>query len=229
VPKLPKFIRDLRYRLFFGLLLSRRFKLVTLCGPGSICPWTICPDGLNAKSVIYSGGVGSDISFEHELARRFGCKVVLLDPSPTGVKTMALPENKIPQFHYFPVALAGCAGRLDLASPLHGDSWSVKNDSTVKVDVPCTDLLSLMRQNQHDHIDLLKLDIEGSEYEVIDDFLKRRIPVRQVSVEFHHTLIPGIRRSRTIRAIFKLIASGYKLISQEGENYTFIRPTTGTL
>jgi hypothetical protein len=66
------------------------------------------------------------------------------------------------------------------------------------------------------------LDIEGSEYEVIDDFLKRRIPVRQLSVEFHHALIPGIRRSRTIRSIFKLLAHGYKLICQDGENYTFI-------
>jgi FkbM family methyltransferase len=222
MPKLPKFIRDLRYRLFFGMILSRRFNLITLCAPGSICPWTICPDGLNAKSIIYSGGVGSDISFEHELVRRFSCEVVLLDPSPTGVKTMALPENKIPEFHYFPLALAGCTGRLNLAPPPHGDSWSVENDSTVKVDVPCTDLLSLMRQNRHDHIDLLKLDIEGSEYDVIDDFLKRKIPVRQLSVEFHHAIIPGIRRSQSIRAVFKLIARGYKLICQEGENYTFI-------
>lgn len=221
MPKLPKFIRDLRHRLFFGLILSRRFNLATLCAPGSVCPWTICPDGLNAKSVIYSGGVGSDISFEHELVRRFGCEVVLLDPSPTGVKTMALPENNIPQFRYFPLALAGSTGRIELASPLQGD-WSAKHNSSVKVDVPCTDLLSVMRQNQHDHIDLLKLDIEGSEYEVIDDFLKRRIPVRQLSVEFHHAIIPGIRRSQSIRAIFKLIARGYKLICREGENYTFI-------
>ncbi len=219
--KLPKSIRDLRYRLFFGLILSRRFELATLCAPGSVCPWTICPDGLNANSVIYSGGVGSDISFEHELVRRFGCEVVLLDPSPMGLKTMALPENNIPQFHYFRLALSGRTGTLELASPLQGD-WSAKHNSSVKIEVPCTDLLSLMRQNHHDHIDFLKLDIEGSEYEVIDDFLKRRIPVHQLSVEFHHSIIPGIRRSQTIRVIFKLIARGYKSICLEGENYTFI-------
>lgn len=221
MPKLPKFIRDLRHRLFFGLILSRRFNLATLCAPGSVCPWTICPDGLNSKSVIYSGGVGSDISFEHELVRRFGCEVVLLDPSPTGVKTMALPENNIPQFHYFQLGLAGHSGKLELGSPLQGD-WSASVNSATKVEVPCTDLPSLMRQNQHDHIDLLKLDIEGSEYDVIDDFLTRRIPVRQLSVEFHHAIIPGIRRSQSIRAMFKLIGRGYKLICQEGENYTFI-------
>lgn len=220
-PRLPSVIRDLRYRLFFGLVLNRGFKLATLCAPGSICPWTICPDGLNAKSIIYSGGVGSDISFEHELVKQFGCDVFLLDPSPTGVKTMALPENKISQFHYFALALAGRVGTLELGSPVQGD-WSASINSATMVQVSCTDLPSLLRQNGHDHIDLLKLDIEGSEYEVIDDILKLRILVRQISVEFHHAIIPGIRRSQTIRSIFKLLAGGYKLICQEGENYTFI-------
>jgi FkbM family methyltransferase len=221
---LPKKLKDLRHHLFYNLLLKRHFKLVTLCAPGSICPWTICPSGLNAKSIVYSGGIGSDITFEHELVKQFGCDIVLCDPSPTGLKTMALPENKIPQFHYFPVALAAHSGQLNMAPPLNGqgNSWFARSDSTGKLDVPCTDLLSLMRQNHHKHIDLLKLDIEGSEYEVIDDFLKRRIPVRQICVEFHHGILPGFRRSQTIHSIFKLISRVYKLISKEGANHTFI-------
>jgi hypothetical protein len=111
-----------------------------------------------------------------------------------------------------------------MAPPLvpQGDSWHARNDSTAKITVPCTDLLSLMRQNRHEHIDLLKLDIEGSEYEVIGDFLKRRIPVRQICTEFHHGILPGIRRTQTIRSILKLITRGYKLISMEGANHTFI-------
>jgi hypothetical protein len=111
-----------------------------------------------------------------------------------------------------------------MAPPLNGqgNSWFARSDSTGKLDVPCTDLLSLMRQNHHKHIDLLKLDIEGSEYEVIDDFLKRRIPVRQICVEFHHGILPGFRRSQTIHSIFKLISRVYKLISKEGANHTFI-------
>jgi len=202
---------------------NRRFELITLCAPGSICPWTICPDGLNAKSVIYSGGVGSDISFEHELVKKFDCAVVLFDPSPTGIKTMALPENKIPQFRHFPLALAAHAGKLTMAPPLdpQGDSWFAQDEGSAKIEVPCTDLQSLMAQNGHQHIDLLKLDIEASEYEVIDDLLQRRIPIRQICVEFHHGIVPGIRRGQTIRSMLKLIARGYKLLNQEGANHTF--------
>jgi FkbM family methyltransferase len=223
---LPKSLKDLRYRLFYGLVLNRRFELVTLCAPGSICPWTICPTWLDARSIVYSGGVGSDISFEHELVKRFGCQVVLFDPSPTGVRTMELPENKIPQLRYFPLALAAHTGALTMSPPLdaEGDSWVPGKSATASLEVRCADLHSLMAQNHHDHIDLLKLDIEGSEYEVIDDLLKRRIPIQQICVEFHHGIIPGIRRAQSIRAMLKLMARGYKLLCQEGANHTFLLP-----
>ncbi len=224
MPALAKRLRDLRYRLFYGLLLTRRYQLVTLCAPGSICPWTICPDGLSSKSIVYSGGVGSDISFEHELVKRFNCDVVLYDPSPTGLETMALPQHKIPQFHFFPVALAGHSGTLKMAPPLdaQGDAWFPQAHAAGTIEVPCTDLASFLERNGHKQVDFLKLDIEGSEYEVIEHILSRRIPVRQICVEFHHGILPGIRRSQTIRSMFKLIARGYKLLHQEGANHTFI-------
>jgi FkbM family methyltransferase len=223
---LPIQIRNLRYRLFYGLLLNRPYELLTVCAPGSICPWTICPTGLNGHSIIYSGGVGSDISFEHELVKKFGCQVFLCDPSPTGLKTMELPENKIPEFHYFPVGLAAHAGKLRMAEPLDatGDSWFAGDEKTARLEVPCTDLSSLMAQNGHNHIDFLKLDIEGCEYEVIDDLLTRRLPIRQICVEYHHGILPGIHRSRTIRSMLKLLAHGYKLLNQVGGNHTFILP-----
>ena len=218
-------LKDLRHRLFYAMLLKRDFKLVTLCAPGSICPWTICPDGLDEKSIVHSGGIGSDISFEHELVRRYGCHIVLYDPSPTGVRTMALPENKIPQFHFVPFALAGNHGTLKIAPPLQpdGDAWFPRADAAGTLEVPCIDLQTSMKQSGHQHIDLLKLDIEGSEYEVIDNLLQNRIPVRQICVEFHHAILPGYRRSQTVRAIRKLILNGYKLICREGENLTFIK------
>jgi FkbM family methyltransferase len=220
--------RDLRYRLFYGLVLRKRSDLATLCAPASICPWTICTTGLDRNSIIYSGGVGSDISFEHELVRRFGCKVVLLDPSPTGVRTMAMGENKIPQFNYFPVALAGHTGALRMAPPLvaNGDSWYTTREGRAEVEVSCTDLTTLMARNKNEHIDLLKLDIEGSEYEVIDDILKRAIPIKQICVEYHHGILPGIRRSQSIRSMLKLMRRGYRLVRQEGLNHTFIREAT---
>jgi len=219
-----KSLKDLRYRIFYGLVL-RKADLIVLGAPDSICKWTVSPNGLGPESIVYSGGIGSDISFEHALVQKFRCNVFLLDPSPTGVKTMALEENKIPQFHFLPLALAGFTGKLRLAPPLDatGDSWFAQAEAPGQMEVPCTDLVSLMKQHQHKRIDLLKIDIEGSEYEVLDHLLKHRLPIRQIAVEFHHGILPGIARGQTITAMLKLIARGYRLVDQTGANHTFIR------
>jgi len=220
---LPKPIRDLRYRIFYGLLLSRKFKLVMLGDRSYGVQWTICPTGLGPESVVYSGGVGEDISFEHALVKQFGCKIVLLDPSPTGLKTMQRPENQIPQLQFRPLALTAKPGKLKLAPPPAGGiSWFASDAGAATLEVDCTDLSSLMQQNGHRHIDLLKLDIEGCEYEVIDDLLQRRIPVRQICADFDYGHVPGVRRSQAIRAMLKLAARGYRLVCQDGGNHTFV-------
>ena len=219
-------LKDLRFKIFYGALICRRFPLITLGSHN--CSWVLCPDGLNSNSVVYSGGVGRDITFEHELVKKYGCQVVLFDPSPTGLETMSLPANKIPQFKHNAVALAGQCGTLKFGKPIFEDegSWHKQQitENTAVLEVPCVDLETLMRQNGHNHIDLLKIDIEGAEYEVIDDLLKRRLPIKQILVEFHHQWLDGVTRNQAVRAILKLVAAGYKLTKKDGENHSFLKP-----
>jgi FkbM family methyltransferase len=221
---MPWNFKTIRYRIFYALVLDHARKVVSLGNPEGVCQWNVWPGGLKKGCVVYSGGVGDDVSFEHDLVKQFGCSVVLLDPSPIGLKTMTLPENQITQFHFFPVALAGHKGKLKLGEPEPGDkSWYARKAAAAGIEVSCTDLRSLMEENRHDHIDLLKLDIEGSEYDVIKGILQHRIPVRQICVEYHHGILPGISRGRTLRSILSLIRCGYKLVDQFGNNHTFVR------
>jgi FkbM family methyltransferase len=37
----------------------------------------------------------------------------------------------------------------------------------------------------HNRIDLLKVDIEGAEYTVLQDLIQERIPVTQILIDFH--------------------------------------------
>ncbi len=221
---LPETLRTWRYRLFYKVLLENRGERLRLGKEAGGCSWTICPTGLTNESVVYTGGVGNDVSFETELVGRYGCRIVLCDPSPTGARTMALPQNRIPQFTFVQAALANRHGKIQLAAPLNpeGDWWLTQSPGVPATEFPCIDLRTLMLQNGHDHIDLLKLDIEGSEYAVIDDLLARRLSVTQLCVEFHHGVLPGVRRSQSIRAMFKLLRNGYCLIDQHDSNHTFI-------
>jgi hypothetical protein len=80
----------------------------------------------------------------------------------------------------------------------------------------------------HARIDLLKMDIEGAEYEVIDDLLAGPVPVRQLLVEFHHRW-PEVGIAKTRTAIRKLNAAGYRIfsVSPSGEEYGFLAAGAG--
>ena len=80
-----------------------------------------------------------------------------------------------------------------------------------------------MKKNHHTQIDLLKMDIEGSEYVVLDNLIKENVAVTQICIEFHHRF-EGIGLQKTKRAIEDLNKNGFKLvaISDTKEEYTFV-------
>lgn len=109
----------------------------------------IVPKQLNSNSIVYSFGVGEDISFDEEVIHEFGCPVYAYDPTP---------KSKI----------------------------FVEQNKKMPIEVDVKKLSTLMQENSHTHIDLLKMDIEGSEYAVLDNILKEKIDIKQICVEVHH-------------------------------------------
>ena len=75
----------------------------------------------------------------------------------------------------------------------------------------------------HARLDVLKMDIEGAEYDVIDDLINSRVVVDQILVEFHHhqRYVP---LARTRRAIEGLRQVGYRVfhVSASGHEYSFM-------
>jgi hypothetical protein len=80
-----------------------------------------------------------------------------------------------------------------------------------------------MRLLGHYRIDLLKLDIEGAEYDVIRDMLVSSIDVRQLLVEFHHRF-RGIGKGATAAALADLHRAGFRIfyISPHGREYALV-------
>ena len=55
---------------------------------GGLSQWTMVTRDMRPGAVVYSGGVGEDISFEKELVRRFGVDIHIFDPSPIAGRTI---------------------------------------------------------------------------------------------------------------------------------------------
>ena len=75
----------------------------------------------------------------------------------------------------------------------------------------------------HGHIDLLKMDIEGAEYQVVDDICRSGIRPKQILVEFHHRF-SNVGIAKTKNAINRLRNIGYGVfsISNSGEEVSMI-------
>jgi FkbM family methyltransferase len=190
--------------------------------------WCVCPADLSRSSVVYSMGVGEDISFDLALIERFGLQVHAFDPTPRSIEW--LRKQTVPPefaFHAFGVAdFDGNCAFLPPENPAHVSHTMVKRHSSrPAIEVPVHRLGTIMNILGHQQINLLKMDIEGAEYGVLADMLACRIPVQQLLVEFHHRW-PHLGFAKTKQAIQALNAAGYLIfsVSPSGEEYGFCGP-----
>ena len=189
--------------------------------------WCVCPNGLSASSIVYSFGVGEDISFDLELIRRFGACVHAFDPTPRSIEWVAkklLSEKFV--FHAYGVSdFDGAAKFLPPVNPAHVSHTLLARETPWPgIEVPVHRLMTIMKQLGHACIDLLKMDIEGAEYAVLHDLLASGISVNQLLVDFHHRW-PELGPQKTKQAVRDLNSAGYRIfdVSPSGEEYSFLR------
>jgi len=191
--------------------------------------WDVARGSLDSKSVVISAGVGKDISFDLEVNKAHDCRVIMVDPSPTGRQTIEQSKPLPPGLVFESIGIADRDENISFASPYHQDEGSFRLPADAH-SLPthtfrCERIATLMRRHALNSIDLLKLDIEGFEYGVLRDLLKTKCEVGQICVEFHHGIVPGIGKGDSLRAILRLAAAGYRLISRAQLNYTFLKRT----
>lgn len=189
---------------------------------------------LGPDSVIYSFGIGHDLSFDLAVVARFGSVVHAFDPTPDSIRWIAeqrLPERVV--FH--PVGVADRDGQARFRppdNPAHVSHAMIGEGMAQHetVEFPVRTLPGLMKDLGHARLDLLKMDIEGAEYAVLDALCRDRLSVDQIVVEFHHGH-PGFNARRTRAALDTLRAAGYLLfhVSSRGEEYSFLHERLSAL
>jgi len=92
------------------------------------------------------------------------------------------------------------------------------------IEVPAYSLSSITEKLGHNHIDVLKMDIEGAEYEVLEGLLDSPVLPTQLLVEFHHRFVEnGLERTYDI--INRLRGADYEIfaISEIGREISFLK------
>jgi FkbM family methyltransferase len=212
-------------------------------------PWTVRADLLSGRPQVISAGLSDDVEFEEEFLQRHPGRMLALDPTPLSRRVVEelIAVHGAEMVTFVPDALDGCEGEqiyLAEIDPQTGEHLYYYSDESggppelenatgraegvaprfEQATVRSRTVADLMSEHELEDLDLLKLDIEGGEYAVIDSVLDAGLAVRQIAVEFHHRFA-GIGWGKTGRAISRLREHGYHLawVSDWGEEFLFVR------
>jgi FkbM family methyltransferase len=229
---MKQFLKILRRILYIiigkDVFYKRQVKCISERHGSAHGGWIICPTHVNEHSIIYSFGIGTDISFELSVSQKYRPEIHAFDPTPRSIEWVKKQNisNKVILHEY---GLADRDGTVKFYPPdnpefishsIYNHQYSQKNS----IEVPVKRLNTIMQELNHSRIDILKMDIEGSEYQVVEDILDSQIEIYQILIEFHHRF-SNIDVQLTKNAIQNLNNHPYKIFysSPLGEEYCFIK------
>lgn len=193
------------------------------------CGWSIPRDFLRANSVVVDVGLGEDVSFSRALADTYGCRVHGFDPTPRAIAYMKSLDAASFDVHEFGVA--GSTGTATFYLPndesyVSGSLVRAEHVGNKSIDVRLLGMRDVLRTIGADHVDLLKVDIEGAEYDLIDspEFRECAPRIGLLCIEFHHrwrSYGPGA----TLKAVKTLRSLGFRCVwrsRSSNEEFTFL-------
>jgi hypothetical protein len=159
-----------------------------------------------AACTVYSFGVRTDSSFEDEMATKFGCDVFEFDPSPN----LSPPAPSSDRIKFNPWGLRG----KDETFPLLGANVQGYSLATIQKKLGHTGSA----------IDVLKVDIEESEWDVLSDILFSpankdvELPFHQLLVELH--FMDNVFDSwRVVQLVVGMLQKGFLPFHKELNGY----------
>jgi FkbM family methyltransferase len=205
--------------------------------------------GLDENSIIYSAGVGEDMSFDLLLWNKLKSKIVLIDPTIRAIQyfqeiqhyfndnqnykekfknTYLNDLNFKPNFEdfcYIDKALWNKNEKLKFfkqSNPLYVSQSLIENMYTNDYyEVETITLIEIMKKFSHTKIDLLKMDIEGAEINVLENMLNNNIFPKFLLIEFDLKLKNKDFYNTTDKIINTLLELGYLILKNDNFNITF--------
>ena len=175
-----------------------------------------------SKPIIYSFGIGTDISFDLEASKKFKVPIFMYDPTPKVSEYMRKFRNKkdfiftnegiFSEEKTMKFYLSNIKNKVNSSIyPIHGKRGPYKY-------VKCRTLSDFMKINNHHRIDILKMDIEGAAVDVMEDMLKNTtIRPKQIVTEIEVINIenPLTYMPRVIDLMQRMKTNNYEIYNQK--------------
>eukprot|EP00670_Eutreptiella_braarudii_P011591 CAMPEP_0174328496 /NCGR_PEP_ID=MMETSP0810-20121108/15178_1 /TAXON_ID=73025 ORGANISM="Eutreptiella gymnastica-like, Strain CCMP1594" /NCGR_SAMPLE_ID=MMETSP0810 /ASSEMBLY_ACC=CAM_ASM_000659 /LENGTH=242 /DNA_ID=CAMNT_0015442607 /DNA_START=15 /DNA_END=743 /DNA_ORIENTATION=+ len=218
--------------IYVTLLLCFCISVITAEVVGSSYGgWIVDESRLNERSIVYSFGLGTDITFDKALIQRYNLHVYGFDNTPIASRYLektTLPPN----FHWVKVLLWHNNTILTMSLPrAHGVSMTAAEIGSVrdgrfahhpmrqKFNLRARCLETIMKMLGHKRIDVLKIDIEGAEFAIVEAWVAKRKKIHacQLLLETHERFYAHQGEMKLERLREQLSELGFVYKSDKGD------------
>jgi FkbM family methyltransferase len=153
---------------------------------------------LTPDSVVVDAG-GYHGEFAKTINGKYGSIIFVLEPLKSlhdNIETMFRLNPRVIPLNY---ALAARTEQADIS--LEGDASSLHTNSGLTERIQCVDVQEFFETNNIETVDLLKLNIEGAEYDVLDRIIELDLlpSINNIQIQFHRFVPDCGRRRDAIR------------------------------
>ena len=156
---------------------------------------------LGEDSVVFDLG-GYEGQWASDLFARYKCRIYIFEPVTSFANRISERFSKNDKLKVFPYGLGGTSR----ADKIHisADGSSVFGKSKNKEKINIVDVKEWIDSNMesYQHIDLMKINIEGGEYELLDRLIETHLitNIENIQVQFHQVLPNSLLHMEKIQA-----------------------------
>ena len=213
--------------------------------------WVIPGDLIDDSYTLFSAGVGEDISFDIEFAKRFGSKVVFVDPTPRSIsylesfelalknkekvfeflgQKLSIEGLELGHFSRIEKAVWDRKGKMTFYPPKINEhvSFSLSNlqntDPLSAIEVDVDTVANLCRQADLNP-KIVKFDIEGVAASTIIKMLQDGVLPQIILTELEELMSPSEENQKILKQLeTALLKHGYSLVARDRiYNFTFVK------
>lgn len=155
---------------------------------------------LDARSVVFDVGAYQG-EWSATIAQRYGSRIYAFEPDPTSFPPLVARLGDRPDVVLREYGLGGADQTVELALAGLGSSIYPVEAPHGTCRIVLRDVVAVLAELGVERIDLLKINIEGGEYDLLDRLIAAGwVPrIRQIMVQFHEWHPKAYRRRRAIR------------------------------
>ena len=143
---------------------------------------------LSESSIVFDLG-GYKGNFAQDIYNRYLCEIFIFEPVKSFYKIIDKKFKDIPKVTAYPYGLANEDKELSISDSNDASSVFIDSEGSEKIELKS--ILNFIKNNNITYVDLIKINIEGGEYEVLESLLKSGIIsiFKNLQIQFHDFII----------------------------------------